>query len=409
MSAEDAPRVPLEATELTNPPQLLAKLGTDSPIHKVSMPDGMPAWLVTGYREARRALSDPRLARSDKVADPTLKPYLALYNDDFFRHSMVFNDRPDHTRMKKLVSQAFTPRYMENLRPRVQEITDRLLAAVAATGSAEVVEDLAIPLPNEVICEWFGVPMSDRAEFREYCGIVTGLGEVTDQNDIFQAGRWFDDYLTKLIAQRKETSGEDMISAILSGQEGNSTLSDIELRSNIFLMLIGSVETAVNMIANGILALLRNPEQLAKLRANPDLVPKAIEEILRVDPPVVTVTYHFAKAEVTIGDVTVQPGEHVAISLTATNYDARDFPEPGKFDLERQTPHLAFSHGIHFCLGAPLARLEGEIFFKSLLAKFSDIQLAIPEADLGWKPSYFVHRLNELPIRLTESSAAAAA
>ncbi|WP_326695941.1 cytochrome P450 [Streptomyces sp. NBC_01754] len=410
MSERDGAPVALTAAEMTDPVALLERLGTDKPVHKVLLPDGMPGWLVTGYKEARRALSDPRLARSNEHADASLQKYLALYNDEFFRHSMVFNDRPRHTRMKKLVSQAFTPRYLENLRPKVQRITDDLIDSVVSAGEAEVIESLAVPLPNSVICDWFGVPMSDREEFRYHCGVVTGLSVSTNETELAEAGKYFDRYLGELIDHRKvDSGGDDMVSAILHGQEDNATLSDIELRANIFLMLTGSVETAVNMIANGLLQLIRNPGQTARLRADPSLIPQAVEEILRIDPPVVTVAYHFAKDTVAIGDVMVEPGEHVVISMPATNYDAREFPEPARFDIDRAKPHLSFSHGIHFCLGAPLARLEGDVFFTTLLNRLQDIELAVPEADLAWKPSYFVHRLEALPIRFTASMARAAA
>ena len=410
MTDRDGPAIALSAVEMTDPVALLKKVGTDKPVHKILLPDGMPGWLVTGYREARRALSDPRLARSNTHADESLQKYLALYQNEFFKHSMVFNDRPIHTRMKKLVSQAFTPRYLENLRPRVQKITDDLIDAIIARGETEVIEDLAVPLPNSVICDWFGVPMSDREVFRHYCGVVTGLSVSNTEDELVEAGQYFDRYLGELIRDRKvDSSGDDMISAILSGQEDNATLSDIELRANIFLMLTGSVETAVNMIANGLLALIHNPEQTARLREDPTLIPKAVEEMLRIDPPVVTVAYHFAKDTVTIGDVVVEPGEHVVISMPATNYDEREFADPTKFDIDRQVPHLSFSHGIHFCLGAPLARLEGEVFFTTLLDRLKDIELAVPEESLTWKPSYFVHRLISLPIRFKPAQAAAAA
>jgi cytochrome P450 len=405
MTDLDAGAVALDADVLTDPQALLGKLGTSRPIHRVTMPDGMPAWLVTGYREARRALSDTRLARSDKAAAPELKQYLSLYKDHFFPHSMVFNDRPDHTRMKKVVSQAFTPRAMERLRPRVQAITDELIDAIAPHGQTDILQTVALPLPNEVICDWFGVPVGDRGEFVKHCGVVTGLAVTSDENDLFKAGRWFDEYLTELIDQRTAEPGEDMISAMLLGQHEYGKLSDIEMRSNVFLMLIGSVETAVNMIANGTLALLRNPDALALLRSDPSLVPNAVEEILRVDAPVLTVMFHFATDHLTIGGVDIQPGEHVAVSLTAGNYDAEQFPDPTQFDINRPaaTAHLSFSHGIHFCLGAPLARLEGEIVFETMLRRLHDLQLAVPDESLTWKPSFYVHRLDQLPVTFTPS------
>lgn len=396
--------VALDAEAFGDPRLLLKRLGEKRPIHKVTMPDGMPAWLVTGYAEGRKALSDPRLARNGRVAAaPELRPYLeGIYNDAFFPHSMVFNDKPDHTRMRKVVSQAFTPRRMERLRPRVQAITDELIDAIAPAGRADVLQSLALPLPNAVICDWFDVPKEDRAEFVKHCGVVTGLTVSVGDGALAEASRWFDTYLTDLLEERRAHPGDDMISAMLAYQEEHNTLSGIELRSNIFLMLIGSVETAVNMVSNGTLALLRNPEAIDLLRAQPELVGDAVEEILRIDAPVMTVMNHFATERLTIGDVEIQPGEHVAISLIAANYDSDQFPEPEKFDIQRKNgPHLSFSHGIHFCLGAPLARLEGEVFFSTMLRRLDNLQLAVPDESLTWKPSFLVHRVTELPVTFT--------
>jgi cytochrome P450 len=401
MPAGDDGTVVLDARTLGDPLALRQLLGERSPIHRASLPDGMPGWLITGAKEARRALSDPRLVRSNTAAAPELQQFLGLYRDAFLPHSMVFNDRPVHTRMKQVVSRQFTPRAMQWLRPRVQSITDGLLDAITPLGYADVLESLALPLPNAVICEWFGVPVDDRPEFARQCGIVTGIGVTIDEADLMAAGRYFDTYLSDLVAQRRANRGEDLLSEMIGSQE-TYHLTDVELRSNLFLMLIGSVETAVNMIANGMLALLRNPDALALLRREPHLLPNAVEEILRVDAPVLTVMYHFAAKPLTIADVDIKPGEHVVVSLTAANFDPREFPDPCRFDIQRSTgSHLSFSHGIHFCLGAPLARLEGEIFFSTALDRLHDIELAMPESELSWKPSFLVHRLDRLPIRFT--------
>jgi cytochrome P450 len=403
MTTLDDNAVPLEVELFGDPPALLAKLGETGPIHSVTLPDGMPAWLITGYREARKALADARLRRNGTVAAAEFTPYLqGIYSDSFFPHSMVFNDQPDHTRMKKVVSQAFTPRQMERLRPRVQRIADRLIDAVAPHGKADVLHDLALQLPNAVICEWFDIPESDRAEFVRHCEVVTGLTVSTGDDQLASAGRWFNEYLAGVISDRQAHPGEDMISAMIESQATEKTLSDIEMRSNIFLMLIGSVETAVNMVSNGTLALLRNPDALALLTDNPQFLGSAVEEILRTDAPVMTVMYHFAAERLTIGDVEIQPGEHVAVSLMAANYDSSVFSDPTHFDIRRASaPHLSFSHGVHFCLGAPLARLEGEVLFGSMLSRMKNLQLAIPEAELSWRPSFLVRRLIQLPVTFT--------
>lgn len=410
MTNLDEGMVALGAEDFGDARVLLARLGKTRPVHRVALPDGMPAWLITGYAEARKALADPRLLRSGKVAAPEFRHYLqGIYNDEFFPHSMVFNDQPDHTRMKKVVSQAFTPRQLERLRPRVQAIADSLIDAIVTQGEADILQALALPLPNAVICEWFDIPVSDRAEFVKHCEVVTGLTVSTGDDALASAGRWFDNYLATVIEDRRAHPGDDMISAMLSSQRENKTLSDLELRSNIFLMLIGSVETAVNMISNGTLALLRNPDALALLRANPGLVGSAVEEILRTDAPVMTVMYHFATDHLTIGDVDIQPGEHVAISLIAANYDPEQFPDPNRFDICRKAAsHLSFSHGIHFCLGAPLARLEGEVMFDTMLRRLRDLELAVPDESLRWRPSFLVHRLTRLPVTFTPADRAVA-
>jgi cytochrome P450 len=399
--AEDAVR--LEPELFGNPPALLARLGKSAPIHRVIFPDGMPAWLITGYSEGRKALSDPRLRRSGTVAAAEFHPFLrGIYQDNFFPHSMVFNDAPDHTRMKKVVSQAFTPRQLERLRPQVQRIVDGLIDEVIESGRADVLEAFALPLPNQVICDWFNIATSDRTEFVKHCEVVTGLSVSTGDDHLADAGRWFDGYLTTIISERRARPGADMVSAMLASQENNKTVSDLELRSNIFLMLIGSVETAVNMISNGTLALLRNPESLAMLTSDPANVTRAIEEILRIDAPVMTVMYHFAAEPLRIGDVDIQAGEHVAVSLMAANYDSAHFDDPAKFDIRRHSaPHLSFSHGAHFCLGAPLARVEGEVYFGAMARRLRDLQLGVPEQSLTWRPSFLVRRLTGLPVTFT--------
>lgn len=409
MAGQSDGALALDAATFGDPQALLRQVGTSSPVHLVALPDGMPVWLITGYKEGRKALSDPRLVRSSKAAAPELQKYLGLYEDGFFPHSMVFNDRPDHTRMKQVVSQAFTPRRMEALRPGVQRIADELIDAIAGQGHADVLESLALKLPNAVICEWFGVPPADREQFARICGVVTGLAVTTGEDELREAGVWFDNYLTELIEERRTAPGDDMISVMLQAQQENRSLSDIELRSNIFLMLIGSVETAVNMVSNGLLALLKSPESVALLRADPNRVPAAVEEMLRIDPPVLTVMYHFATEDLTIGGVEIRRGDHLAVSLAAANYDEKQFPEPATFDIERANgPHLALSHGIHFCLGAPLARLEGQVFFETLLRRLDDIQLAVPAETLAWKPSFLVHRLERLPVTFRARVPAAA-
>lgn len=391
-----------------DPAKLITTLGNTSPVHRVALPDGMPAWLVTGHAEVLQVLSDPRLVRSADAAAPQLRQYLGMYSEDFvLTKHMMLSDPPDHTRMRKVVSKAFTPRRVELLRPRVQEITDSLLDAIAPLGTADIVDSFALPLPIAVICDMLGVPYGDREEFGRHAEVITGMNAASGPEDLARAGQWFDGYMSDLVARGRREPGDDMISGMLQAQQDGDTLTDLEIRSNAFILLVGGFETSVNLISNGVLALLRNPDALDRLRGDLSLVPGAVEELMRFDSPVSTVTYRFATEPMTIAGVRIAAGDHVAVSVTAANHDPAKFAEPSRLDLTRRTNgHLSFSHGVHFCLGAPLARLEGEIALLGLLTRLDDLRLAVPEQDLIWKQNFIIHRLDHLPVTFTPAAAA---
>ncbi|GAA4148127.1 cytochrome P450 [Phytohabitans flavus] len=397
-------RVALATEVFANPRELLAKLGAPHPIKRVTLPDGMPTVLVTGNREAREALSDPRLVRSVQAAAPELHKYHPMASDDYaLSQHMLFADPPNHARMRRLVSKAFTRRRVEEMRPRIQQITDRLVDAIAPAGSADLIQALALPLPIAVISEMLGIPFEDRAEFEQHAETLTGINASSSFDDIIAAGRWFDKYLTDLVEGRRTKPGDDLVSAMLAAQVQDDKLTDLELRSNVLLLLSAGFETTVNLVANGILALLRHPDAMAVLRAEPELMPNAVEELLRYDSPVSCITYHFAREPVEIAGFQIQPGEHVVIASAAANHDPTIFDDPARLDLRRDTAGqvLSFSHGIHFCLGAPLARLEGEIAFGTVLRRLDSLRLAIPTESLNWKPSFVLHRLEKLPVTFT--------
>ncbi|MEV4490601.1 cytochrome P450 [Micromonospora coxensis] len=396
--------VALSTEVFANPLALLTQLGERRPVHRVTLPDGMPSVLVTGNREAREALSDPRLVRSVEAADPELHKYHPLASDDYplSRH-MLFADPPDHARLRRLVSKAFTRRRVEQMKPRIQEITDRLLDAVIAQGQADLVRDLALPLPIAVISEMLGVPFEDRDEFEQHAETLTGINASASFDSIIAAGTWFDRYLTELVELRRKDPRDDLISAMIAAQEQGDRLSDLELRSNALLLLSAGFETTVNLVANGLLALLRHPEAIALLRAEPALMPNAVDELLRYDSPVSCVTYHFAREALEIGGFEIRPGEHVVIAAAAANHDPAVFDDPGRLDLRRENKGqiLSFSHGIHFCLGAPLAKLEGEVAFETVLRRLEGLALAVPADELTWKASFVLHRLERLPVTFT--------
>jgi hypothetical protein len=403
-AGEGRDAIALSTDVSARPAALFATLGSRRAVHRVKLPDGMPSVLITGHSEAREALSDPRLVRGIDAAAPHLHQYHPLASSDYpLSQHMLFADPPDHARLRKLVSKAFTRRRVEQLRPRVQQITDELIDAFAPKGRADLVEAFALPLPIAVISEMLGVPFADRGEFELHAETLTGINAASGFDDIIAAGRWFDGYLTALVDQRRARPGDDLISAMVAAQEQDDRLTDLEIRSNALLLLSAGFETTVNLIANGVLALLRHPEALALLRAEPDLLPDAVEELLRYDSPVSSITYHFAREPLEIGGVAIHPGEHVVISVAAANHDPAIFDEPSRLDLRRDVngQGLSFSHGIHFCLGAPLARLEGEIAFSTVLRRLRNLELAVPEGILSWQPSFVLHRLASLPVTFT--------
>ncbi|APU15536.1 MULTISPECIES: cytochrome P450 family protein [Actinoalloteichus] len=404
---DDAVRLPVSA--FADPEKLFAMLGDRGPVHRVTLPDGMPTVLVTGNDAARAALADSRLVRGIDAAAPELHRYHPMGGADFpLSAHMLFADPPNHGRLRRLVSKAFTRRRVEEMRPRVQQITDALIDAVAADGSADLVTALALPLPITVICEMLGIPVGDRAEFEEHAEVLTGINTSSGYDEIIAAGRWLDVYLTALVSTRRRAPGADLVSAMLLAQEEDDRLTDAEVRSNAMLLLSAGFETTVNLIANGLLTLLRHPESTAMLRADPTMMPGAVEELLRFDSPVSSVTYHFAREPLEIAGVEIRPGEHVVISAAAANHDPEVFEEPGRLDLRREVGGriLGFSHGIHYCLGAPLARMEGEIAFATVLRRLDDLRLAVPPTELAWKPSYNLHRLTALPVEFTPVTAA---
>ncbi len=293
----------------------------------------------------------------------------------------LFRDPPDHTRLRSLVNKAFTPRVVEELRPRIQEIVDELLDAVAAKGEMEVIEDLAYLLPVTVICEMLGVPVEDQEQFKGWSRIlVRGLDpEISTPPEELrrraQAIKAFNRYLRQLVTNRRQDPRDDLLTALIAAEEEGNKLTEDELLSTCSLILVAGHETTVNLIGNGVLQLIRHPEELAKLRADPTLARSAVEEVLRFDPPV-QFNGRLAGEDIEIAGVTVTRGEFVILLIGAAGRDPAQFDDPDRFDITRNDDrHMGFGYGIHFCLGAPLARVEGEIALRTLTQRFQDLRL----------------------------------
>ncbi|MDT8914382.1 cytochrome P450 [Amycolatopsis sp. PS_44_ISF1] len=381
----------------------LERLRAGGRVCPVSMPRGTPSYLVTGYEDARALLNDPRLSKDANGAYELMTAKIGPEHSmsDFGQSlgaHMLSADPPDHTRLRKLVNKAFTARTVARLRPRIEEITAGLLDAMAVHDRADLVTAFAGPVPITVICELLGIREADRGEFTGWSTTLLSSGAPEDVRPASQA---MHEYLVGLVGRKRAEPGEDLLSdLVLTTDEGDS-LTEGELVAMAFLLLVAGHETTVNLIANATLALLRAPEQLAKLRADPGLMPGAVEEFLRFDGPINIATLRFTTEPVEVGETTIPAGEFVQVSLLAANRDAQRFPDPDRLEVTRRAAgHVGFGHGIHHCVGAPLARLEAEIALGALIARFPELRLAVEPERLRYRQSTLVHGLVELPVVL---------
>ncbi|MGK5532934.1 cytochrome P450 family protein [Streptomyces sp. URMC 129] len=369
-------------------------------VRHVVFPGGVKGWVVTGHAEARAALADPRLrkgAANERLLRAMGQAPLSVGGSaSSFATHMLNSDPPDHTRLRKLVARAFTTRRVAGLRPRVEEITTGLLDAMAAApdGETDLVEAFAMPLPITVICELLGVPYADRAAFQvRGRGLLTGL----DREAFAATGR----YLAELVRAKREQPGDDLLSELVRVRDEEDRLSEQEVIAMAFLLLLAGHETTVSLIASGSWALLSHPEQWAALCADPALIPGAIEEFLRWESPVNLATLRYTEEPVVIAGTEIPAGAFVHIALSSANRDAGRYPDPDGLDITRDAGgHLAFGHGIHHCLGAPLARLEAEIAFTHLLRRFPGLRLARPGEQPRWYSNARFRGVAALPVRL---------
>ncbi|HET6860522.1 MAG TPA: cytochrome P450 [Streptomyces sp.] len=377
-----------------NPYPYYARMREAGPLHRIRTREFDMVWLIVGHEEGRRALADPRFSkdwRSSEVWEAASNPINA---------NMLEMDPPHHTRLRKLVVREFTSRRVEALRPKVQRITDELLDAMTAdkNTSADLVDALAFPLPMTVICELLGVPDLDRAAFRVWSNqVVAPTAEDGGEAAVQELGK----YLAELVDEKRGSPGDDLMSALIRtrDEEGDQLSSD-ELIGMAFLLLIAGHETTVNLISNGVRALLSHPDQLAALRADPGLIDGAVEEMLRYDGPVENATFRFAREPVEIGGTVIAAGDPVLVALASGDRDPDRFPDADRFDITRDTQgHLAFGHGLHFCLGAPLARMEGRIAVSTLLERCPDLALDADGGPLEWLPGMLMRGVRRLPVR----------
>ncbi|MFI6166816.1 cytochrome P450 [Nocardia sp. NPDC051052] len=376
---------------------LFAKLRREEPVSRVQLPYGDEGWLVTRYADAKLVLADPRFSRAatvDREDIPRTTPNPTRKN------SLLSMDAPEHSRLRKLVAKAFTSRRVEQLRPRAQQIVNERLDEIESAGPvADLVQSLALPLPVTVICEMLGVPTRDQHRFRDFSDtVLSTTAHTTEQIDAARAA--LEAYLAEVVAQRRQQPTDDLLGALVAARDNDDRLSEDELVNLGIGLLIAGHETTANQIANFSYVLLSEPRHWELLRGRPELVPDAIEELLRYVQLGSGGSFaRVATEDVALGGVTVRAGESVIVNTQAANRDESVFDNSEELDLARNNnPHMAFGHGVHHCLGAQLARLELQVALGSLLQRFPTLHLAVPYEEVPWKTGLLVRGPKALPV-----------
>ena len=403
---------------LQHPHDYLAMLRAGDGVRNVVFPHGSKVWLVTRYEDVRSLLASPLVSKDgrrmnelfarhakDAIAtEEEQEPGSVGFDDDLSCH-MLNSDPPRHTRLREAVNKAFNLRRIEAYRPRIEQVVGELLDAMAGAaaagpgqaGKAEVdmIAGLARPLPVTIMCDVLGIPFADRDTFSRWAVELVGAGQ--DPEVVEAASENVVEYAGKIIDAKRREPGDDMVSALLETGE----LTHSELVAMIFLMVVAGHVTTMYTLSNAICSLLTHPDEMARLRANLDLMPAAVDELMRYDGGVAVGTFRFTTARITVGDVVIPKGEILALSLTSANRDEARYPGADKLDLTRH-PHgvLGFGHGIHYCIGQPLAKIQLEVAIRQLITRYPDARVAVDPAELHWISSALMRGLEALPVAL---------
>ena len=365
-----------------NPYPVFARMRAQGAVVPIAAPAAYgynAVWMVTRFEAAVQVLKDQRFTVDATALDPSASR--SADTGFFGGRSMIDVDGIDHSRLRGLVSRAFTPRYIQTLRPAIQQIADALLDHVQARGSMDIVRDYGYPLPITVIADMLGVPREQRDR----------LGDGYE-------------YIRELVAEKRRHPRDDLISQLVRMEAAGDHLDEQELQAMIGLLIFAGHETTANLISIGVLTLLDHPDQLARLQAEPDLIPGAIEELLRFNGPVLTPVPRIALEDVELDGQRIRRGDLVLVSLGSANHDEAAFTDPEALDVARTlSRHVAFGQGVHFCLGAPLARLEGDIAFRTLLRRMPDLRLNAPRRSIRWRGNVNLRGLAALPVAFSPS------
>ncbi|MFI9256301.1 cytochrome P450 [Streptomyces sioyaensis] len=402
-TAETGPDAPIDVTPLLDDPYAAyAALREAGPVHRITGADGSPAWLVTRYDDVRSALADPRLSLDRRHAGPG--GYRGFALPPALDANLLNMDPPDHTRVRRLVVKAFTPGRVETLRAPVRRVADELLDAMAERGRADLIADYAGPLPITVICDLLGIPQRDRRDFLAWSDALI-TPDPSRPEGMKQAIGAMLEFYTGLIAAKRAEPGDDLLSDLIAvrddapAADGSDRLTEDELTSLAFLILFAGYENTVHLIGNAVLALLDHPDLLRQLQQNPAELPTAVEEFLRYDGPGPLAIRRFPTQDVEIGGVRIPAGDSVLLAIASANRDPARFPAPDALDRGRDlSGHLAMGHGIHYCLGAPLARMEAVTALEALLGRFPELRMDVPRGELRHRRTLRSRGLISLPV-----------
>jgi len=385
-----------------NPHPFYARLRAEAPVYRTVLPDKRTAWLVARYDDVVAVLKDERFVKDRRNAMTPEQLAKVPWVPGMFKpleRNMLDLDAPDHTRLRALVHKAFTPRLIEQMRERIQTLAEELLDTAERKGTLELIHDFALPIPVTIIAQMLGVLPKDHHKFHTWSRALLSMTSGRDMLRGIPPMILFLRFMRKLVKERRAYPADDLITALVQAEEAGDTLSEDELIAMIFLLLVAGHETTVNLIASGTLALLQHPDQMEKLKNDPSFIKSGIEELVRYTTPVETATERYAREDVTIAGVTIPRGEMVFAVIASANRDERYFQNPDGLDITRENnKHLSFGQGAHYCLGAPLARMEGQIAINTLLRRMPNLRLKVAPESLRWRGGLVLRGLEALPV-----------